>query len=125
MYSLAVTRDFIAQHFLFGGDWGEENRLHSHHYRVEVLLEGPGLNQHGYLVDIVDIEKNLDGLVAHFKDRLLNELPEFENLNPSIEHFCRIFWQKFTGSLSEKNLSRITITIWENEIARASYQADL
>ena len=40
MYTLAVKRNFIAQHFLIGGDWGEENYLHSHHYVLEVLLEG-------------------------------------------------------------------------------------
>ena len=40
MYRLAVTRDFVAQHYLIGGDWGEENFKHSHSYKVEVLLRG-------------------------------------------------------------------------------------
>ena len=40
MYAVAVSRDFVAQHFLIGGDWGAENESHSHHYRVEVGLEG-------------------------------------------------------------------------------------
>jgi len=43
MYQVAVKRDFVAQHFLFGGDWGSENELHSHHYRVEVCLRDSGL----------------------------------------------------------------------------------
>ena len=55
MYTLAVRRDFIARHFLIGGDWGPENNEHAHHYRVEVQLEGSSLDKHGYLVDIVDI----------------------------------------------------------------------
>ena len=37
MYTLAVKRDFIAQHFLVGGDWGEENENHAHQYKTENL----------------------------------------------------------------------------------------
>ena len=31
MYKVAVTREFIANHFLIGGDWGDENKPHAHH----------------------------------------------------------------------------------------------
>jgi len=50
MYTVTITRDFVAQHFLIGGDWGAENQWHSHHYKAEVRLEGATLDQHGYLV---------------------------------------------------------------------------
>ena len=63
MYTVAVKRDFTAQHFLIGGDWGAENQWHSHHYRVEVQLHGAALDQHGYLVDIVEIEEKLEALL--------------------------------------------------------------
>ena len=63
MYTVAVKRDFVAQHYLVGGNWGPENDLHSHHYAIELQLEGAELDQHGYLVDIVDIETNLEALV--------------------------------------------------------------
>ena len=122
MYTVAVKRDFVAQHFLIGGDWGPENEWHSHHYVVEVQLEGERLDQHGYLVDIVDIESNLDALVAYYRDKTLNELPEFAGLNPSIEHFARIFWQAITQRIQANTLSYITVKIWENDIAWASYR---
>lgn len=122
MYSVAVKRDFIAQHFLIGGDWGAENQLHSHHYQVEVQLEGQELDRHGYLVDIVDIEHKLDSLVAYFRDRTLNELPEFAGLNPSIEHFSRILCQAFAARITAPNISEVTLKIWENDIAWAAYR---
>ncbi len=93
MYTVAVKRDFVAQHFLIGGDWGAENEKHSHHYVVELRLHGASLDQHGYLVDIVDIEHHLDSLVDYYRDKTLNDLPEFAALNPSIEHFARILCQ--------------------------------
>ena len=48
MYTLTVKRDFVAQHYLIGGDWGAENEKHSHHYAVELTLEGRELDEHGY-----------------------------------------------------------------------------
>ena len=122
MYTVAVTRDFVAQHFLIGGDWGAENERHSHHYRVEVQLEGATLDKHGYLVDIVDIEAHLEALVAHYRDKTLNNLPEFEGLNPSIEHFARIFCQALADRVRAPNLEAITLKMWENEIAWAAYR---
>ncbi|VAW36076.1 PTPS-like type 4 [hydrothermal vent metagenome] len=122
MYTVAVKREFVAQHFLIGGDWGAENEWHSHHYAVEVQLSGSTLDQHGYLVDIVDIEHHLESLVAYYKDKTLNDLPEFAGLNPSIEHFSRIFCTQLAERIQAITLSSLTVKIWENEIAWASYQ---
>jgi 6-pyruvoyltetrahydropterin/6-carboxytetrahydropterin synthase len=122
MYTVAVKRDFVAQHHLVGGDWGAENVKHSHHYAVEVQLEGDTLDQHGYLVDIVDIEKHLDDLVAHYRDKTLNDLPEFAGLNPSIEHFSRILCQTLASRINAATLKVVTVKLWENEIAWASYR---
>lgn len=125
MYTVAVKRDFVAQHYLIGGDWGAENTLHSHHYVVEVQLHGATLDQHGYLVDIVDIETQLEALVAAYRDRTLNDLPEFAGLNPSIEHFSRIFGRTLAARIQAPNLSALTLKIWENDIAWASYHMPL
>ncbi|NKQ36770.1 MAG: 6-carboxytetrahydropterin synthase [Chloroflexi bacterium] len=125
MYTVAVKRDFVAQHFLIGGDWGAENEWHSHHYVVEVQLEGAALDKHGYLVDIVDIENNLEALVAWYRDKTLNDLPEFAGLNPSIEHFSRIFCQQMAERITAPNLTAVAIKIWENEIAWAAYRMEI
>ena len=122
MYSVTARTEFIAQHFLFGGDWGAENERNSHHYVVEVSLEGAELNEHGYLVDIVQVEAGLQDVRASYADRLLNDLPEFNGLNPSIEHFARILCQRLAQRLVAPNLSGIAIRLWENESASASYR---
>lgn len=121
-YTLAVKRDFVTQHFLIGGDWGPENFKHSHHYVLELQLEGHQLDQHGYLVDIVDVEKHLNALVAHYRDKTLNDLPEFAGLNPSIEHFTRIVAETLAAQIKAATLTALTVKIWENEIAWASYR---
>jgi 6-pyruvoyltetrahydropterin/6-carboxytetrahydropterin synthase len=125
MYVIAVKREFDAQHYLIGGDWGAENELHTHQYQVEVQLQGATLDQHGYLVDIVDIEDHLDSLVERYRGKTLNDQPKFAGLNPSIENFTRIFYQQLVSSFETANISSISVKIWENEIAWASYQHDI
>jgi 6-pyruvoyltetrahydropterin/6-carboxytetrahydropterin synthase len=129
MYTVAVTRDFIAQHYLFGADWGPENQRHSHHYVLELQLEGPTLDQHGYLVDIVDIESNLEALIADYRDVTLNDLPAFNPdgvaINPSIEHFSRILCLTLADRIRADTLSAITVKLWENDIAWASFRQTL
>jgi 6-pyruvoyltetrahydropterin/6-carboxytetrahydropterin synthase len=125
MHTVAVRRDFIAQHFLIGGDWGEENTLHSHHYVLELQLRGTKLDAHGYLVDIVDIERELDSVVASYRDEILNEKPEFAGLNPSIEHFSRIVAEALASRIAVVNLSSLCVRIWENDIAWASFELSL
>jgi 6-pyruvoyltetrahydropterin/6-carboxytetrahydropterin synthase len=124
MYSVAVNRDFIANHFLTGGDWGPENESHAHHYVVEVRFSGPELDHHGYLVDICEIETVLDGLVNRYRDQMLNRLAEFDGLNPSLEHFARIIFDAISKNIRIRNLTSMTVKIWENDIAWAAYTKD-
>ena len=125
MYQLMVRRDFVAQHYLTVPNCGPENEWHSHHFEVEVLLEGRQLTEHGYLVDIVEVEEALERLVDRYRDATLNDLPEFDGLNPSIEHFSRIVCTSLQDQLGGDDLDSITVKIWEDEDAWASYTAEM
>ncbi len=121
MYQLAITRDFIAQHYLIGGDWGRENQKHSHHYRVEILIESEQLDQHGYLVDIVDVDSAVSDIIAGFQDQTLNLLAPFADLNPSLERFAKIFYDAMQQRLNLQQHA-LTIKLWENENDWAAYR---
>jgi 6-pyruvoyltetrahydropterin/6-carboxytetrahydropterin synthase len=122
MYSISVRTDFIAQHFLIGGDWGAENERHAHHYVLELQLDGATLDEHGYLVDIVQVEAQLAAVRGRYRDQVLNDLAEFAGLNPSIEHFARIVCQRLRAHLGAPNLTAIGVRLWETEVASASYR---
>ena len=124
MYTLGVRRDFIARHFLIGGDWGAENFPNSHHYILELQLEGSELDQHGYLCDIVDVEKHLDNVVNYYKEQMLNDKPEFAGLNPSIEHFARILATSLSERIKEENITSLKVVLWENDLAWAAYRVE-
>lgn len=121
MYQLAICRDFIAQHYLVGGDWGAENQRHSHHYRLEIQIEHDQLDKHGYLVDIVDLENALAGVIDRFKDVTLNDLSEFDGLNPSLEHFARIIHDGLRSRL-DFGEQKLTVKLWENDRDWAAYR---
>lgn len=122
MYSLSLHRNFTARHFLIGGDWGAENRLHAHDYRLEVQIHGDELDPHGFLVDLVKLEEHVEELLNGYRDRVLNELPEFSGLNPSLEHFARIVCLALDGSLQAPGLRSLEVRIWEDANASASYR---
>lgn len=121
MYQLAITRDFIAQHYLIGGDWGTENEVHSHHYKIEVKIEAQDLNQHGYLIDIVDLENTIESIIGTFREKTLNDLAPFQNLNPSLERFVRVLWNMLQEKLDLEG-NQLLVKLWENESDWAAYR---
>jgi 6-pyruvoyltetrahydropterin/6-carboxytetrahydropterin synthase len=121
MYTLAVQRDFIARHYLIGGDWGPENNPNSHHYLLELQLSGDSLDEHGYLVDIVDVDRILDEVIGRYREQMLNDLSEFAGINPSIEHFVRILCSTFDQRIQAANINKVKVVLWENEKAWTSY----
>jgi 6-pyruvoyltetrahydropterin/6-carboxytetrahydropterin synthase len=125
MYEVAVSKTFNASHHLTGGDWGEENMPHTHPYKVEVQLSGASLDRFGYLVDICLIDQIMDDLVSYFADTDLNELPEFAELNPSIEHFSRIWCHRLLDRLDTVSLATISVRIWESSVSWSKYTKTL
>jgi len=88
---------------------------------LELQLEGKELDQHGYLVDIVDVEKNLDEVVGYYKEQMLNDKPEFKGLNPSLENFARILAISLSECVKAKNITALRVKLWENENAWAAF----
>ncbi|TFG58797.1 MAG: 6-carboxytetrahydropterin synthase [Spirochaetales bacterium] len=121
MHSLMVKKDFIASHFLIGGDWGNENKPHAHHYVLELILEGETLDHNNYLVDIVEVEAAMNELILGYKNRLLNDLEDFVGRNPSIELFSKILCTAMSGRIKDPRISALKAVLWENESAWAGY----
>jgi 6-pyruvoyltetrahydropterin/6-carboxytetrahydropterin synthase len=121
-FEVGVLTDFVAQHYLVGGDFGPEGSLHSHHYRVELIVAGGSLDGHGFLADIVRLREELGRAVDRYRDRTLNDLPDFEGLNPGVEVVARAMAQSLARALAGESLEALTLKLWENDTAWASYR---
>ena len=119
MFRLCFQRSFTARHFLIGGDWGAENAPHPHRYRIEWELRAAGLDAHGYLVDLVEVERSLGDVLGRYGGALLNDLPEFEGMNPSLERFGKLLWDRLSAPLP-RGVS-CAVRLWESESAWAGY----
>ena len=125
MYELSVSRDFVAQHYLTVPDpTPPEGEVHSHRYEADVRFETRSLGEYGYVVDIERVEAALDALVDRYRDSLLNDLPEFGGRNPSVERFAELFGDRLVERL-QPDATRLTVRMWEDDIAWASHEREL
>ena len=123
MYSTTVRTDFVAQHYLTVPDPGPEGEPHSHQFEVELTFRGPELNEYQYLVDIDDANAALSTLADRYRDRLLNDLPEFAGDNPSVERFARVIFDRVTDIVTDETVTELTVRVWEDSQAAATYNA--
>lgn len=121
MYTVTVSRICPAQHYLTVPDPGTEGELHTHEYRAVVELVGDPLGDHGYLVNIDEVERALDDLERRYRGAVLNDLPEFEG-NPSVERFARCFCERLLDAMELPNVDRISVTMWEDDTAAGGYE---
>ena len=121
MYSTTVLTDFVAQHYLTVPNPGPEGDPHSHHFEIELTFRGPELNQYDYLVDIDDADAALAELADRYRDELLNDFPEFDGYNPSVERFAKVVFERVTDAVTDDTVTELAVTVWEDDTAAASY----
>lgn len=121
-HRLMVRRIFIAQHFLTVPDPGPEGEVHSHQFTAEVEFAAPELGEYGYVVDIDAVEAALDDLEDRYRDSLLNDLPEFDDRNPSVERFARLFGDRLAAALEDPTPTRLVVRMCEDDLAWASHE---
>ena len=125
VYELSVSRSFVAQHYLtVPNPTPPEGELHSHAYEAAVRFGSASLGEYGYVVNVGHVESALDAVVERYRDATLNELPEFGDRNPSVERFAELFGDRLLDRLSP-DADRLTVRMWEDDIAWASHEREL
>jgi 6-pyruvoyltetrahydropterin/6-carboxytetrahydropterin synthase len=119
-----MKKNMIAQHYLLNEE-GFESKKHSHPYSVEVTFSGKSLDKKGYLIDLIEVNNVLQETIEHFRDKTLNEMEEFVNLNPSLENFSKIFFEAILSNLNFPNIQHLQVKIWETNDAWTSYQREV
>lgn len=121
MYSTSLKKELITQHHLPNAV-GREAEWHSHPYRLEVTVHGESLDRNGYLVDLDEMDRAMNDLVERYRDRTLNDQEDFQGLNPSIENFARVCWERLVASMDTSPISEMEVRVWETDLAYAAYR---
>ncbi|BAU22781.1 6-pyruvoyl tetrahydrobiopterin synthase [Caldimicrobium thiodismutans] len=121
MYRLKVQDHFSSAHYLRNYQGACEN-LHGHNWKVELVVEGEKLNEIDILLDFKDIKKILKEVLSELDHRLINELPYFQEKNPSSENIARYIFDRVKDKLKVFEGVRVKeVTVFETEKASATY----
>jgi 6-pyruvoyltetrahydropterin/6-carboxytetrahydropterin synthase len=121
MFEISVDYSFAAGHALREYKGKCEN-VHGHNYKVRVTLAGAKLNSAGLLMDFVDLRAEIKGLVDKLDHRFLNDIPPFDQLNPSAENIAKYFCDGIELQARNHGLQVHSVTVWETDTTSASYR---
>jgi 6-pyruvoyltetrahydropterin/6-carboxytetrahydropterin synthase len=111
--TLSRKAHFNAAHRLYRKDWTDERNdsifgkcnnpnFHGHNYELTVSVTGTIDPETGYVIDVkllTDIIKQ--EVEDHFDHKNLNlDVPEFNDLNPTVENIAVVIWNKIRKRLS-------------------------
>lgn len=119
MYDLMVRGHFDAAHALHGYP-GECCRLHGHTWEVEVVVRGTELDEIGIVYDFKRLKDDLDAVLAPLDHAYLNDVPPFDEVNPTAENLSRHIYERLADAMTE--VSVVEVSVWESPIARITYR---
>jgi len=121
MFEISVEYGFAAGHALRGYKGKCEN-VHGHNYKVQVTIAGEQLNPAGLLMDFVDLRAAVKAVAERLDHRFLNDLPPFDQINPSAENLARYFWEEVEPRVRTQGLRVDAVTVWETDATSATYR---
>jgi 6-pyruvoyltetrahydropterin/6-carboxytetrahydropterin synthase len=121
MYEISVEYGFAAGHALRNYK-GKCEHVHGHNYKVQVTLAGDKLNAAGLLMDFVDLRAEIKGVVAKLDHRFLNDIPPFDQLNPTAENLAKYICDEIEPQARNQGLQVRGVTVWETDTTSATYR---
>ncbi len=82
---------------------------------------GNRLDKYGFLVNVDLVAASLEEALKRFEGEILNEMPEFRGITPTMENIAKAIWSKLAADLDRSCVERIRVTIWEAEDIFASF----
>ena len=93
MYQVSVEQHFDAAHFLRGYR-GRCEALHGHRFRVVARVSAAGVDDIGLAYDFTELKSHLRDILSRFDHTCLNDIPPFDEINPSSENIAAtVYWE--------------------------------
>ncbi len=122
-YTLKVSADFAAAHQL--RDYpGACSRLHGHNWRLEVEVSASRLDELGMVIDFRRIRQEARDVVERFDHRFLNEIPPFDEINPTAENIAAHLYREIDARIRTDERRVESVTLWETDKACVRYSEE-
>jgi 6-pyruvoyltetrahydropterin/6-carboxytetrahydropterin synthase len=123
LFEQMVEFRFDAAHALRGYA-GKCARLHGHGYRVQVCLQGDGLDELGMLVDFRLVKEACHQVVDELDHRCLNDVAPFDEDNPTCENLARHLHERLADALNNARARVTAVTVWETPTSAVTYRPE-
>ena len=119
MIKIGLKGHFDSAHYLRDYN-GKCASLHGHTWNVEIVLCGETDNKSGMLLDFNIVKKLLNQETDKFDHKVINEIPPFDEKNPTAENLAKEFYCNLTKAMPA-NIKLLSVKIWESPNAWAEY----
>jgi 6-pyruvoyltetrahydropterin/6-carboxytetrahydropterin synthase len=124
MYQVGVATDVRAFHIMPGVE-GPEGVLHSHDYRLEVIVERAELDDRGMVCDIDILEDALAKATAVVREENLEVIQPDDAEAVTVEVFARWAHCFLAREIDGTGVEHMSVRVWESEFAFGGYSARL
>ena len=123
MYEISVENHFDAARFLRGYQ-GKCEALHGHRFRVVAKVSASKLDATGLAYDFTELKQHLNDILSRFDHTCLNDVPPFDEINPSSENIAVTIYNELKSKLAGAPVSISSIEVWESPQAWVTYRPD-
>ena len=123
MYTIAIEQHFDAAHFLRGYQ-GKCEALHGHRYKVVARITASKLDDIGIAYDFTLLKQRLGDIMSRFDHTCLNDVPPFDEINPSSENIAVTVYNELKPKLAGEPVTIASIEVWETPQSWVSYTPD-
>lgn len=119
MYEVGANESVTAWHVMPGMD-GPEGELHSHDYRIDVVVGRDELDDQGMVCDLDVLRAALEGAAGQVRDRNLEIIQPEDADAVTVEIFARWVHDQLRSALPDTGAT-LQVRVWETPDAFGGY----
>jgi 6-pyruvoyltetrahydropterin/6-carboxytetrahydropterin synthase len=122
MYEVGLSKSFLAWHVMPDME-GPEGELHSHDYRLDVVVSRGGLDERGMVCDLDLLDSALEKVIGVVADQNLEIIQPREAEVVTVEVFARWIHVELASQLPPD--ADLSVRVWESPLAFGGYAAPI
>jgi 6-pyruvoyltetrahydropterin/6-carboxytetrahydropterin synthase len=121
MFQVGTAVQFPAQHIMPGVE-GPEGELHSHDYRLDVVVEREKLDDRGMVCDLDVLDAALQRIDDKLRDQNLEIIRPDDAEAVTVEVFARWAHDCLAAELRGSGADTLAVRVWESATAFGGYR---